>query len=102
MTITRLFSFGAALVLLAMTCVTAQAQQPAPASSAAAVEPGRASTKAMPASTRGKASLAHAASSGATAEIDRPMRSDGMTSGQRNFIDQYQNAITPPPVDSGR
>ncbi|WP_232823404.1 hypothetical protein [Dyella sp. C9] len=58
--------------------------------------------KAKPA--HGVAATKHAATSDgtATAEIEHRVGSDGLQPGRRDFLDQYQNAVTPPPAAAGR
>lgn len=106
MTITRSFSPIALLALLGAlgwAGVAAAQQQPA-AVPAPAVSTAKADSSVLKSKPHVQVSARSLPSKRATgtAEVNRNHLGDRYAPRPHGLIDQYQNAVTPPPIDSGR
>jgi hypothetical protein len=106
MTITRPFSQIGLLALAGAFCwasVAAAQQQPA-AAPASAASTAKVASSVVKSKQHVQVSSRSAPTKRATttAEVDKNHLGDRYAPHQRALIDQYQNAVTPPPIDIGR
>jgi hypothetical protein len=106
MTITRPFSHIALFALLGVSgwAGVAEAQLPPAAAPATAASTAKAGSSVAKPTPHVQVSSRHVPpkSATSTAEVDKNHLGERYAPQQRGLIDQYQNAVTPPPMDSGR